>query len=62
MRVGQIWDVDRQSGNLICTESWHVPARDYSELLFTSRGMYLSKSEELPGRALRTENRRGFLI
>ena len=50
--VGQIWDVDRQSGNLICMESWHVPTRDYSELLFTSRGMYLSKSEELPGRAL----------
>lgn len=50
--VGQIWDVDRLSGNLICTESWHIPTRDYSELLFTSRGMYLAKSEELPGRSL----------
>ncbi len=50
--VGQIWDLDKHTGNLSRSESWHVPSHDYSHLLAVSQGMCLKKGTDLPGLAL----------
>ncbi|HUJ94999.1 MAG TPA: ATP-binding protein [Terriglobales bacterium] len=51
-KVGQIWDMDKRSGSLICAEAWHVPVHEYAEFLSASRTTSFSSGEGLPGRAL----------
>ena len=51
-KIGQVWDVDKRSGNLICAEFWQVPAGEYSDFLAVSRASRCSRGKGLPGRAL----------
>jgi PAS domain S-box-containing protein len=47
---GQVWRVDRWTGDLTLAQAWHKPSRPPAELLAASRPLLLAKGSGLAGR------------
>lgn len=48
--LGQLWHKNLRLGELVCVQSWHVPAVDLPKFIAASRDLRFKKGEGLPGR------------